>query len=176
MNVLVIKSCFSIAKRLLVLTAVILTLLLSACSTTDSGPANDSKPIVMPGGMEEFTGDSLHDLSSPQSDAYPQSASLPSCRSITYRGKAGYIAVQTSSSGYVSWGIYLYNKADEPGPWKADVFVNGKRVDGKVQEYAPHGSVSPKHATKGGTFSITASHITPSGRVVGSIPNACRIP
>src|SRR5438067_10235533 len=83
-----------------------------------------------------------------------QAASLPSCRSVTYRGPDGFLAVQTSPSGSVAWGGGLNNKADEAGLYVIDVLVNGKRADRKNKPYLyfPHGSIPPSLAPSGATF------------------------
>jgi hypothetical protein len=102
---------------------------------------------------------------------------LPSCHAITYRGDGGAIYVQTSPSGTVVWGIYMYDRQLDAGPWTVDVFVGKRLDDRKVQDYAPHGSVSPKHARKGAVFSITATHYATANETwYGSIPNGCIIP
>jgi hypothetical protein len=104
-------------------------------------------------------------------------AAIPSCANITYPGTAGAIHVQTSSSGYVAWGIYMYNPALDEGPWNVDVYVGSRRVDHKSQDYAPHGSVNPKDARKGAIFHITATHLAvANGKEYGSVPNECVIP
>jgi hypothetical protein len=104
-------------------------------------------------------------------------AALPSCRHITYRGNAGYIAVQTSKSGYVAWGIYMYNPKLDAGPWNVNVYVGTRRVDHKEQNYAPHGSVNPKDAKKGKAFHISATHtaIANHEKYV-NVRNECIIP
>jgi hypothetical protein len=104
-------------------------------------------------------------------------AHLPSCRHITYKGNAGAIHVQTSKKGYVSWGIYMYNRKLDDGPWVVDVYVGKRRVDHKKQDYAPHGSVNPKDAKKGKTFHIKATHhADANGKNYESVPNECEIP
>ncbi len=105
------------------------------------------------------------------------SAKTPSCSNITYKGNAGAIHVQTSKNGYVTWGIYMYNPKLDAGPWNVDVYVGSRRVDHKEQDYAPHGSVSPKDAKPGKTFHITATHhATANGKNYVSVPNECIIP
>jgi hypothetical protein len=101
----------------------------------------------------------------------------PSCRSVTFYGSAGAIYVQTSPGGYVTWGIYMYNSALNPGPWLVNVMVNGKQVDHKSQEYAPHASVPPKIAKKGSYFSLYAVHYSVVTEIwYGSVPNGCIVP
>jgi hypothetical protein len=107
-----------------------------------------------------------------------QAASLPSCRSITYRGSAGYLAVQTSPSGSVAWGGGLDNKADEVGFYVISVLVNGHREDGKNAHYPyfPHGSLPPSKAPSGATFVLQVDLQSDSGHHYVNVPNACRIP
>jgi hypothetical protein len=105
------------------------------------------------------------------------SASLPSCHAITYRGNAGAIHVQTSANRTVAWGIYMYNSKLDAGPWTVDVYVGKTRVDHKSQNYAPHGSVSPKQAKKGAEFRITATHYATANKTwYHNVPNGCIIP
>jgi hypothetical protein len=104
-------------------------------------------------------------------------AATPSCHAITYRGNAGAIHVQTSKNGTVAWGIYMYNSKLNAGPWVVNVYVGKRRVDGKKQNYAPHGSVDPKDAKKGAIFHITATHhATANGKNYVNVPNECVIP
>jgi hypothetical protein len=107
-----------------------------------------------------------------------QAASLPSCRSITYRGPAGYLAVQTSPSGSVAWGGGLDNKADEVGFYVISVLVNGHREDGKNAHYPyfPHGSLPPSKAHSGATFVLQVDLQSDSGHHYVNVPNECRIP
>ena len=105
---------------------------------------------------------------------------LPSCRAITYRGPDGAIYVQTSPGGHVVWGIYMYNRALDSGPWWVDVYVGNRRVDHKQpprQVYAPHASYPPEVAKKGRVFRISALHYATANRTwYGNIPNGCIIP
>jgi len=102
-------------------------------------------------------------------------ASTPSCRSITYPGSAGKISVQTSSNGYVTWGIYMNDTWNRWGSWTVDVFVGKRRVDHKSQDYEPHGTVNPKDAKSGSTFHITATMSNLFG-TFSNMPNECIIP
>jgi hypothetical protein len=83
---------------------------------------------------------------------------LPSCRSFTVKGRLGYIAVQTSPTGYVQWGSYMYRWLDNYGWWGVTVFVNGRLVDKKSQSYPPHGSLPPSVAPPGSVFSLNMAH------------------
>jgi hypothetical protein len=104
-------------------------------------------------------------------------AAVPSCGSITYKGSAGAIHVQTNSKGYLQWGIYMYNSKLDAGPWVVSVYVANKKVDGKKQNYAAHGSLPPATAKKGKIFHITATHhANANGKNYSSIPNECIIP
>jgi hypothetical protein len=107
-----------------------------------------------------------------------QAASLPSCGSITYRGPAGYLAVQTSPSGTVAWGGGLNNKADEVGFYVINVLVDGHREDGKNAHYPyfPHGSLPPSRAPRGATFVVQVDLQSDSGHHYVNVPNGCRIP
>lgn len=103
-------------------------------------------------------------------------ADVPSCGAVEFPGDAGKISVQTSPSGTIAWGIYLYDASKNDGPWSVDVYVGFRRVDHKDQNYAPHGSVSPGDAPSGQTFHIEATHTDLEGNFYTSVPNACVIP
>lgn len=62
-------------------------------------------------------------------------AALPSCRSVTYHGPGGLLAVQTTPAGFVQWGGELNNKADEAGAYMISVLVSGKLEDRKNKHY-----------------------------------------
>lgn len=104
------------------------------------------------------------------------SGTVPSCDVVEFTGNAGSIYVQTTSEGYVTWGIYMHDPATNDGPWVVDVYVDKKRVDHKDQTYPPHGSVSPKDAKSGNTFSVQAIHSDLNNRVYSSVKNACVVP
>jgi hypothetical protein len=71
----------------------------------------------------------------------------------------------------------MYNAKLNAGPWVVSVYVANKKVDGKKQNYAPHGSLPPAKAKKGKIFHITATHhATANGKNYGSVPNECIIP
>lgn len=119
--------------------------------------------------------------------AAPTSASssgLPSCDFLRYDGDAGYITVQTGPTGYLQWGIYMHNPAEDAGPWWVDVYISKDatstrrkdRVDHKEQEYAPHGRVHPRSAKSGKVFHVRARHIDLQGRESRSVTNGCVIP
>ena len=107
-----------------------------------------------------------------------QGASLPSCRSITYRGPAGFLAVQTSPSGAVAWGGELNNKMDEAGVYAINVLVNGHPEDWVNGHYLyfPHASLPPSKAPSGATFVLQVDLQSDSGHHYVNVPNACRIP
>jgi len=164
--------------KLGVLSVVLSLFVLTACSTTPVPELAKPEPtnVVSAGGMvragKDFDAEAF--LSAPPS--LSSQAILPSCRSITYRGNSGTISVQTSSAGTVAWGIYMNLFTENPGRWTVSIFVNGRKVDGKVQFYAPHGSVSPRDAKRGGTFSVASVHTSLAGITYYSVQNACRIP
>jgi hypothetical protein len=126
--------------------------------------------VVVPGGMVPAHGKIA-------AAGRPAAAKIPSCHSITYKGSAGAIRVQTSKNGYVAWGIYMYNSKLDAGPWNVDVYVGSRRADHRDQNYAPHGSVDPKDAKKEKTFHITATHhADANGKNYVNVPNECVIP
>lgn len=102
-----------------------------------------------------------------------------SCTNITFHGLSGYISVQTSPTGYLQWGIYMYNAAENAGPWWVSVYLDGVLRDYKSpprQVYAPHGSFPPQIAMSGMYFNIVASHTSLTGQSYGNIPNGCVVP
>ena len=107
--------------------------------------------------------------------ATTRSSPSPSCRSVTFRGNAGYIAVQTSPAGRVTWGIYMYSPENRYGLWVVSVFVGARQVDRKVQAYEPHGSVAASQGRPGSVFSLRASMTNDNGEFT-SVPDDCIIP
>jgi hypothetical protein len=107
-----------------------------------------------------------------------QASSLPSCRSVTYTGPDGFLAVQTSPSGTVAWGGGLNNKVDEVGFYVIDVLVDGHREDRKNAHYPyfPHGSLPPSKAHSGATFVLQVDLQSDSGHHYVNVTNGCRIP
>jgi hypothetical protein len=106
-----------------------------------------------------------------------------SCASAKFRGNAGTIFIQHKpGQTRIQWGIYFYGKNANPlqyGPWKVDVYVNGKRYDHKDQYYAPHGSISAAVAQPGSTISIVATYKLNLGffSIRGrSVHNKCVVP
>jgi len=102
---------------------------------------------------------------------------IQSCRSVTYRGDAGYVSVQTHTNGTVAWGIYMHNPADNYGPWYWFVSIDGKKHASAAQLYPPHHSILRKDAPSGSILSILAVHVTLfSGGISFAPPNACVVP
>lgn len=143
------------------------SLALGTSLKTRNAMADQDRPIT----HTVDTAGSAHNVDS----VLPDRADLPSCRAITYRGNAGYIAVQTAPDRTVTWGVYMYNPLRNYGHWIADVYVDGRRVDHKDQLYPPHGKVNPKHARSGSEFHITATVRAVDGEF-HSAPNGCIIP
>jgi hypothetical protein len=123
--------------------------------------------VIAPGGMDIVGRNSLQ-----RSQGTELVVQAPSCARAEFRGTSGAIYVQTTA-GTVAWGIYMYDPSANAGPWTVDVFVNQRRVDHKVQNYAPHGSVSPTDAPSGSLFHIVAFHTDLRGTVYQSVPNGC---
>lgn len=128
--------------------------------------ASTPLPAPMPSAAATFETGAVHRIATDKR--------LPSCRAYKVTGRAGRISVQTTKSGYVSWGIYApkYKAA----VWVVSVLVNGKKVDGKNQPYEPHGSLPPSKAPAGSTFSLRATATNPRGDVAVNVPNRCRVP
>lgn len=105
----------------------------------------------------------------------------PSCRSITYRGTAGQIDIQTTDTSegpVVAWGITMYDRNESRGRWDVDTYLNGRRTTSGFHRttttpYVPHGSV---RARSGQRFNIVASLVSASGRSYRSVPNQCFVP
>lgn len=111
-------------------------------------------------------------------NATAHAAEMPSCRSVTYPGPDGFLAVRTSPAGYVQWGGGLNIKPDEAGYYVIDVLVNGKRADRKNKHYLyfPHGSLPPSKARSGAIFVLQVDLQSDSGNHYVSVTNGCRIP
>lgn len=100
---------------------------------------------------------------------------LPSCLDHTWTGNAGFIAVRTSPSGTVAWGIRDYT--ENGGVWNARVYVNDKLFDKKEgKTYNPHGSIPRSYAPSGAIVRFEIEHIYPNGEVSNNVPNGCIVP
>jgi RHS repeat-associated protein len=115
-----------------------------------------------------------------QGDSVQQRASLPpsepSCGSVEFPGNTGTIYVQTHQNGTVAWGIRMHDPTRDYGAWHVTVYVGIHKEDEKTQNYAPHGSVAPTHATRGAIFRIDATLVDCFGFTHRSVPNGCVIP
>ena len=110
---------------------------------------------------------------------------IPSCRSITFRDYNGAgegiptIGVQVNPrNGYLQWGAYIGRYSGyNAGEWILSVYVNGRKVDGKRQNYHPHGSLPPRVARSGSFFEIKFFHRSEIFGYVWYQPdNGCRVP
>jgi len=90
-------------------------------------------------------------------------------------GDAGVINAQLAPSGSLQWNVS--DHTDNAGLWIADVLVGKRRVDGKKQDYAPHGSVAAVDMRSGYVLRFQIEHIDTQGRRSLSDPAAgCIIP
>ena len=68
----------------------------------------------------------------------------------------GTMAIQQQSAGStIPWGIYPNDPV--PGVWEVDVFAGNSKVDGKVQTYSPHGSISSVDYNSGDLITISGN-------------------
>jgi hypothetical protein len=101
-------------------------------------------------------------------------ASYPSCHSITYRGNAGYIAVQEKNHR-LSWGIRMTPLKYSIGKWNVSTYLSGKKTSSGFNRtvkvgYVPHGSLT---VPGNKIFHVQAKVVGPYGTFV-NVPNACR--
>lgn len=82
--------------------------------------------------------------------------------------------MRTSLSRTIAWNVVDY--VDNGGQWIALVFVDNRKVDEKVQNYNPHGSVSPRDSRSGSIFRLDITHVDTKGRRTHSVPNGCIVP
>ncbi|MCD2197915.1 hypothetical protein LQ327_31550 [Actinomycetospora endophytica] len=101
---------------------------------------------------------------------------IPQCTDISFRGNTGQINIRTSPNRFVAWNIAMYESWRNDGPWKADVYVNNRKVDHKDQDYQPHGSVNPADLPPGSFVSIEAWHTDRFGAEHYFVPNQCFVP
>lgn len=110
----------------------------------------------------------------PASAATGASEALPSCLDHRWTGNTGVINVRTSPSRTIAWNVLDFT--DNGGLWHALVFVDGRKVDEKTQNYNPHGSVNPRFSRSGSVFKLDITHTDTQGRVSHSVPNGCIVP
>jgi RHS repeat-associated protein len=103
----------------------------------------------------------------------------PSCASVEFPGNSGTIHIQVNpTSGYLQWGVVMYNPLSRGGAWSYQEYVGGRPASGdpfKVRDVL-HGSVNPTKALSGEVFQLQVSYIDPFGFTHKSVPNACYIP
>ena len=79
---------------------------------------------------------------------------IASCFGYTSSGAQGSVSFQQAAAERaVAWGI-RYTGTSNVNWFIVDVLVNGRRVDGKAQNYDPHGSVNPVDFNSGDTISL----------------------
>ena len=101
---------------------------------------------------------------------------MPSCRSAQFVGNGGTISVQTHLNGTVAWGIKMHDHSANFGWWVWSAYVGRRRVDGRAQNYNPHGSVDPGDAKSFQVLRIEATLMLRGPKVAENVPNACIIP
>lgn len=101
-----------------------------------------------------------------------------SCRFYRVDGNAGYIAVQTEPTGNMPFGVYLYDKTAEAGPWVVTAQVVGVKGSRQVinKAYAPHSVMNRKFSKPGHLFTVKAVHTDLKGVKYFSLPFVCVIP
>jgi hypothetical protein len=99
---------------------------------------------------------------------------LPSCLDHQWVGNSGVINVRTSPSRTIAWNVV--DNVDNGGQWTALVYVDDRLVDKKVQNYNPHGSVSPLDSRSGSVFRLDITHVDTKGKSSHSVPNGCIVP
>src|SRR5437016_4410200 len=76
-----------------------------------------------------------------------------------YSNAYGKISAQQRGRGYgIAWGAYP--KGNPAGTYTANVYINGRRFDRKVQTYPPHGSVPASAVKTGDIFRLDGSLVT----------------
>lgn len=78
----------------------------------------------------------------------------------------GRLSVQQRGRGSASqWGFYPNVPVST---FAVDVYMGSRRVDRKLQDYPPHGSVSAADVKSGTTFRITGRATNPQGDILTS--------
>jgi hypothetical protein len=114
-------------------------------------------------------------LTSAVASAQPLAAqATPSCAHITYRGNAGYIAVQERNHR-LQWGIVMTPPKLSIGRWDVNTYLSGRKTTSGFHRtvtapYIPHGSLA---VPAGKIFHVQAKVVGPNGTFV-NLPNACR--
>lgn len=76
----------------------------------------------------------------------------------------GRLSVQQRVPGAsIQWGFYPRVSVST---YKVDVYMGSRRVDAKVQNYPPHGSVNRADVRKGSTFRLSGTATNPKGDVL----------
>lgn len=101
---------------------------------------------------------------------------VPQCTDISFVGNSGQINIRTSPNRFVAWNIAMYDGWLNDGPWIANVYVNNRKVDGKTQDYQPHGSINPRDLPPSSFVSIEAWHTDRFGGEHYFVPNQCYVP
>jgi hypothetical protein len=83
----------------------------------------------------------------------------------------GRISAQQRGRGYgIQWGVYPNTSVS--GTFTVDIYMSGRRVDHKVQNYPPHGSVNASNVHTGDIFRLDGNFS--DGRSVQTFWLECR--
>lgn len=105
-------------------------------------------------------------------------ADVPSCSpSRLSQGPHGFVDFQQQSSGSrVNWVVRADNQEFQTnGQWMIDVFSDGRRVDHKEQNYAPHGSVHPNDVRPGKLLEVEGHVTSDLSNAAAVIRGVCRM-
>lgn len=108
-------------------------------------------------------------------------ADVPPCApSFRGGGKDGVVDFQQSGPGQpIAWGVRANDDAfNQNGQWTVDVYSGRRRVDGKTQNYPPHGSVNARDVRPGELLvvegQVTLTEVGPRNGEVGFFRGTCR--
>lgn len=145
-----------------VLAAALMTAPVSAASPRSTAPVPRSHSAPLPQGLA-VPMEPIH------TDLIRATASgVRSCRHYRANGNYGWVSMQyPSPGGFLTWGMSNYDHADNYGLWWVSIWVRkpsqkrARQVDYKVQDYEPHGRISPK-ALAPGSFVHTVGLMKPA--------------
>jgi hypothetical protein len=132
----------------------------------DSGP-NQCDPLVAPNGEPPPITDGATPqvvypdgfTSSKQFDGQAAVSGMPVCRNFKSSGNAGYIYMHGATADkHFEWTVDAWRGIDRWGVWRADIWVNGIKVQTKRQFYRPHGILKTNEAPPGAIMGIIADH------------------
>lgn len=103
---------------------------------------------------------------------------VPSCQPFYQsQGPHGYVSFQQQSAGArIAWVIRAENPEFQTnGRWNVEVRSDGRKIDGKNTDYAPHGSVNPSDVRPGKLLEVAGNVTSDVSSAKALIRGVCRM-